>query len=85
MSVRPNTKVWGVPTAGEVVVARWFDLSPLGFSGYSLSVPIAGFTTATGIELEAEGITPSKLLFYDLSQARRGEDSWITNSTAVSK
>lgn len=83
MSGRPNSRVWGVPTAGEVVVARWFDLSQLGLGGYSLSVPIAGFTTTDGIELEAEGITPSRLLFYDLSSARRGEDSWI--SAAIAK
>ncbi len=80
MSGRPGSRVWGVPTAGEVVVARWFDLSQLGFGGYSLSVPIAGFTTTDGLELEAEGITPARLLFYDLSQSRRGEDSWISAS-----
>lgn len=78
ISGRPNSRVWGVPTAGEVVVARWFDLSPIGFGGYSLSVPIAGFATTDGIELEAEGITPSQLLFYDLNNARRGVDSWIS-------
>ncbi len=78
MSGRPSSQVWGVPTAGEVVVARWFELSQLGFGGYSLSVPIAGFTTTDGIELEAEGITPTRLLFYDLASAKRGEDSWIS-------
>ncbi len=82
VSGRANSKVWGVPTAGEVVVARWFDLGQLGFGGYSLSVPIAGFTTIDGVELEAEGITPTRLLFYDLKSARRGQDNWV--ATALS-
>lgn len=77
ISKRSRSRIWGVPTAGQVVVARWYDLSPLGFGGYSLSIPIAGFASMDGIELEAEGMTPHKLLFYDLESARRGIDNWL--------
>jgi carboxyl-terminal processing protease len=77
IKLRANTEVSGVPTAGQVVVARWYDLSPLGFGGHSLSIPIAGFATLEGQELEEEGITPTKLLFYDLEESRSGKDSWL--------
>ena len=79
----PKPRVWGVPTAGQVVMARWFDLAPLSFSGYQISIPIATFLTPSGVELEGEGVTPQRLLFYDLAKARAGLDSWL--EAAISK
>jgi carboxyl-terminal processing protease len=83
LSQRPQTKVWGMTTAGQVVMARWFDLTALGFADYSLSLPIATYLTVQGREMEAQGFTPSKFLFYDLAGSRLGLDTWVEQ--AISK
>ena len=79
MQSRPQTKIWGWPTAGRVVVAQWFPIPSLG-GDYAISIPVAGYRSDDGREIEHEGVTPSRELHYDLSSALRGEDSWITDA-----
>lgn len=73
---RPDSRIWGQPSAGEVVMAQWFDLPSLG-RGYALSIPIAGYRAKSGEAIESEGLFPEKALYYDLEQARKGVDSWV--------
>ena len=79
---RPNSRVWGTPTAGQVVMAQWFPVSGLGGGDYSVSIPIAGYRTARGFEIEAEGIPPERLLYYDLERSARGRDPWIEEAAS---
>ena len=74
---RGESHVWGQPSAGQVVMAQWFPVPSLGGDDYSLSIPIAGYRTAEGVELENQGLAPEKTLFYDLRLARQGQDSWL--------
>lgn len=80
MLSRPNIKVWGSTTAGQVVMARWFSIGSLGGGDYSISIPIAGYRDENAKEIEQKGVSPSKDLYYDLETALRGEDSWINTS-----
>jgi carboxyl-terminal processing protease len=73
---RKNARVWGQPTAGDVVLAVWYDLPLLG-AGYSFSIPEAEFLTPQKEELEGRGVSPQKELQYDLRVSRAGKDSWI--------
>jgi C-terminal processing protease CtpA/Prc len=75
-------KVWGVLTAGQVVMARWFSIASLGGGDYAMSIPIAGFRGADGKEIEREGVRPSKVLSYDLKRAIAGEDNWLSEARA---
>ncbi|RYZ71805.1 MAG: PDZ domain-containing protein [Proteobacteria bacterium] len=77
---QPRVKVWGTPTAGQVVMARWYSLGTLGGGDFAISIPIAGYRAVDGATIESEGVIPQKELQYDLSRALRGEDSWITNA-----
>lgn len=70
-------RVLGQPTAGAVVMSRWFPLDRFGSSDYLLSVPIAGYRSAKGVELENSGVQPDCFVFYDLHLALKGVDSWI--------
>lgn len=81
MLSRPNTKVWGSTTAGQVVMARWFSIGSLGGGDYSISIPIAGYRYEKANEIEQKGVSPTKDLYYDLETALRGEDSWINSSS----
>lgn len=76
---RKNSRVWGQPTAGDVVLAVWFDLPALG-AGYSISIPEAVYLTPDKKELEGEGVWPQRELYYELSEALQGKDSWIEAS-----
>ena len=71
----------GQPTAGEVVMAKWFLISSLGTSlggtGYSLSVPIADYENLRSKKLEEVGIRPDIFLDYNFEEALHGNDSWI--------
>ncbi len=79
---RPLSKVMGQSTAGEVVMARWFEVDTLG-DGYLLSVPVAGFVTPDGEELEGRGIQPQKLLYDNLALALRGQNSWVVEAESA--
>lgn len=76
---QPRSRVWGQPTAGDVVLAVWYDLPKLG-PGYSVSVPEAVYLTTQGKELEGHGVYPERQLFYDLHLALKGQDSWIVEA-----
>lgn len=76
MLARPNTKVWGRATAGDVVLATWYNLPFLG-EGYSLSIPEALYLTPKGESLEGRGVWPERELTYKWDEARLGKDSWI--------
>jgi C-terminal processing protease CtpA/Prc len=78
-SHRPRSTILGQPTAGEVVMARWFPVMSLG-EDYSLSIPIAGYVTASGAEIEGIGVFPARNLFYDLGKALSGHDSWMDDA-----
>lgn len=80
MKLRPNTRVWGQPTAGDVVLAVWYDLPQLG-RGFSVSIPQAVYLNRAGHELEGEGVFPQRDLFYDLESSLRGQDRWLMEAT----
>lgn len=77
---RPRARVWGMPTAGDVVLAVWYDLPALG-PGYSVSIPEAVYLNQEHNELEGHGVRPQRELYYDLKSALRGEDNWITEAS----
>ncbi|MBX3022060.1 MAG: hypothetical protein KF799_10320 [Bdellovibrionales bacterium] len=79
MKFRPGSRVWGQPSAGDVVLAVWYDLATLG-NGYSFSIPEAVFLNRQRHELEGEGVFPQKELFYDRGVSLSGRDSWIEES-----
>ncbi len=81
MIERPRTRVWGWPTAGQVVMARWFSIGSLGGGDYAMSIPVAGYRAQDGDELEHHGVRPSRELHYELEAALRGEDSWINEAS----
>ena len=78
---RPRSTVWGRPSAGQVVMARWFPLPRFG-GDFSVAIPIAGYTNALGHEIEGRSVEPSRRLSYDLRAARLGGDSWIAAAAA---
>ena len=71
------SEVWGEPSAGQVVMARWFPIRGFGGGDFAISIPIAGYRTARDQELEHVGLDPKKLLFYNLELALQGRDSWL--------
>ncbi len=73
---RPGARVWGQHTAGDVVLAVFYDLPGLG-AGYSFSIPEAVFYTPDGHQLEGQGVWPQRELYYDLNQALHGVDNWV--------
>ena len=75
-----SPKVWGLLTAGQVVMARWFSIGSLGGGDYAMSIPIAGFRGLNGKELEREGVRPSRVLEYDLQSALKGSDNWLSEA-----
>ncbi len=74
--MRERSRVWGQPTAGDVVLAVWYDLPVMG-PGYSLSIPEAVFLTPELEELENRGIAPQKEIYYDLKLSLAGKDTFI--------
>jgi carboxyl-terminal processing protease len=76
---RPGGRVWGQPTAGDVLLAVWFDLDILG-EGYNFSIPEAMYLTPDHKQLEGEGVFPQQELYHDLKTSLRGEDIWITKA-----
>lgn len=75
LSMRPLTRLVGQSTAGQMVMAQWFPLPALGSA--RVSVPIAGFWTESGFEIEGRGIYPDEILYDDLLASRQGRDTWI--------
>jgi len=76
---RSGSRVWGLPSAGDVVLAVWYSLPSLG-PGYSVSIPEAVYVSRQGRELEGKGVWPQRELQYDLKQAFEGRDSWVTEA-----
>lgn len=77
---RPSSHVWGTPTAGQVVMAKWFEIGSLGGGDFAMAIPIAGYQTREGKVLERRGVAPQKVLSYDLESALQGRDSWISEA-----
>ncbi len=73
---RLKSRVWGQPSAGDVVLAVWYDLPALG-KGYSISIPEAVYLTPEEKELENEGVFPQKEIFYDLKLSLQGKDTFV--------
>lgn len=73
---RPNSRVWGQPSAGDVILAVWYELPKLG-KGFSVSIPEAIFLTPENKELENQGVSPQRELYYDLKDALAGRDTWL--------
>lgn len=71
-----RAKIWGRPSAGDVLIATWYALPMLG-AGYSLSIPEALFLTRNQDSLEGGGVWPQRELSYDLKDALQGKDSWL--------
>lgn len=80
---RPRSRIWGQPSAGQVVMAQWFTVTAFGGDDYSLSIPIAGYRTSDGAQLENQGIYPQKLLHYDVDLALEGRDSWLDDAAST--
>ncbi len=79
---RKNSRVHGQPSAGQVVMAQWFTVANFGGDDTSISIPIAGYVSSAGSEIENEGLRPEKLLYYDLERSRAGFDTWIDESVS---
>jgi carboxyl-terminal processing protease len=77
LMMRARTHLYGQPTAGQVVMARWFPLVALGNDSFMMSIPIAGYQTVSGTELEEIGVRPTTYLYYDLPRSLEGRDSWL--------
>ncbi len=76
---RKNSRVWGQRTAGDVVLAVWYDLPLLG-PGYSFSIPEAEYITPQKEALEGRGVQPQNELYYDLKTSLSGKDGWIESA-----
>lgn len=76
---RKNSRVWGQPSAGDVVLAVWYDLPALG-AGYSVSIPEAVYLTPENEELENRGVAPQREIYYQLEDARAGKDTMIVEA-----
>ncbi len=79
---RPNSRVWGQPSAGDVVLAVWYDLPALG-PGFSLSIPQAVYESVEGQQLEGAGVWPQRELIYKLKSALLGKDNWVLEAAAT--
>ncbi len=79
---RTGSRVWGQPTAGDVILAVWYDLPALG-EGFSISIPEALYLTPDNVELESKGVDPSRELFYELAPSLHGKDSWLLQALRV--
>lgn len=72
----PRTRVWGQPSAGDVVLAVWYDLRELG-PGFSFSIPEAVYLNRAQQDLEGAGVYPQRELHYQLGDALKGLDTWV--------
>lgn len=76
MLARQQTRVWGRPSAGDVLIGTWYFL-PIFGPGYSLSIPEAVYLTTNQESLEGGGVWPQESLDYKIDEALAGQDSWI--------
>lgn len=81
---RPRSRIWGQPSAGRVVMARWFSVPEFGSEEFAVSIPIAGYQTSDGLDLESQGIYPQHVLHYDVGRALEGRDSWLEEAVRTS-
>ncbi len=77
---RSQSRVWGQATAGQVVMAQWFPVTGFGVGDFSLSIPIAGYMSQSGLEIEGHGLTPQRLLVYDRARMLKGTDPWLADA-----
>jgi C-terminal processing protease CtpA/Prc len=77
MKLRKKTLVMGQPTAGDVLLAVWYNLPHMG-KGYSFSIPEAVYRDVHGKTLEGEGVFPDREIFDDIQVWRAGEDAWLS-------
>ena len=77
---RAHSRVWGQPSAGQVVMARWFPVKNFGGDDTSLAIPIAGYVSESGSTIEKLGLQPKKLLYYELEAGGAGRDSWLESA-----
>lgn len=77
---RPRSYVMGWRSAGQVVMARWFQIAGLS-SDYTISIPVALYRSAKGQELEGVGVSPDQILTDDLKRWRSPRDPWIDEAT----
>lgn len=73
---RPRTRLLGWSTAGRVVMAQWFEIPGLG-QDYTVSIPVALYSSVMGQDLESRGVSPDQILTDSLSAWRSARDPWI--------
>lgn len=81
MSRRLQTRVMGQPTAGDVLLAVWYDIPQWG-SGYSLSIPESIYVNVRNQDLEHEGVWPGAELNYRADDLLKGRDTWMEKALA---
>lgn len=74
-----DAEIIGEQTAGDVVVAIWYSIPHFG-PGYTISIPEAIYETSTGESLEGKGLEVDTPAFYKLTDALKGQDSWIQHA-----
>lgn len=79
MKERNRTLLMGWPTAGQVVMARWFQLEGLS-PDYTISIPVAVYRSAKGEVLESRGVSPDQIPKDDLRRWRSRRDPWIAEA-----
>lgn len=75
-----NAKIYGVPSAGELLVSVWHDVDWLPLINQQqirLSIPEALYRSKTGFVIEGHGVQPNQELFYNLKDFEAGRDTWI--------
>ncbi len=81
---RPLSFVMGWRTAGQVVMARWFQIQALS-PEFTVSIPVALYRSAKGQELERVGVSPDQILTDSLKKWRSKKDPWILEATQALK
>ncbi len=76
LRTRPRTLLIGQGTAGDVLMAIWYDLPDLG-EGFSVSIPEALYVNSKGESLEGRGVWPDEELIYSEKDLLQGLDTWI--------
>jgi len=71
-----HTKIFGLPTSGEVVVAEGYGLRDGGY----LQVPVASFVEPDGTRLEGIGVQPDVRIWNTLADVREGKDPVIAEA-----
>jgi carboxyl-terminal processing protease len=69
----------GLPTAGKVLVAKWFELPELG-RDYFLTIPIYDFSMSQRIE--GKGIVPDRVVVNSAKGAMQGADETFDSTVS---